>query len=118
MIQMFFGLLAQIPEILFGNADNAVAAYSGYAIGTVMLFMPVYLPIVLIKLFTQVKSKMLDKVLAWTIALNAVLATGPCSIPLGIVGMMIWSAWQISGRTNRGNRRNRRQNRSRDDDDD
>jgi hypothetical protein len=98
--------------------EAVAATWFSFALGTVFLFMPIYLPYMLVKMLTNVKIKPVDKAVAWVVVINALMASGPCALPLGVIGALAWAVRQTSGQANRGNRRNRRQNRSRDDEDD
>ena len=106
MFDLFFQIVSNWLAIwTSGSSAEFFVLYEQYIIGTVILFMPVYIVLVGMELF-GVKFKPAGKVLNWTIATNAMLAFAPCTIPLGIIALLTRPWWRRWFRARQNNTQN------------
>lgn len=100
-----------------GNLDQFLNLWVGWAVFTVLVCMPVYLPVAAAKLILGIKSKLMTKILNGTMVVNAVLAMLPVLIVPGICcllpGYIIWRLAVIAWRGNRPQPQRRQRRRRR-----
>ena len=81
MIDLIQQLVTNWFWIWTSGGTNIAENFFAYATGTVMLCMPGYLVSIGPKVF-GFKAKIFDRILRWTLIVNAVLALAPLAIPV------------------------------------
>lgn len=76
------------------NNQSVGDIFQAQAIGTVFLFLPVYIVYGAVAIFSPKMPKFMTKILPYVIGLNAILALMPILLPVGIISYLGLRAWR------------------------